>query len=193
MVAPKRWWIAPVVVLAVWLAGTAPGPALTPRPIPLNGIQDAAGLFSEQAVSKAREKIRLIKRRFGKDLVVQTFASPPDRYKGQKGREFAPQWAEKEFDDNRVDGVYILICKKPRLLEVAVGNVTRRKGVFTNENRNELVKVLLRKLRESSKAQRDGDEKKAQELRDQALLAGIEYVRQNMKPVPGAGAQVPNR
>src|SRR5262245_25402539 len=98
MIPITRWLTAVGLVLAGWLVAAAPSIAQPPtkRPVPLGGVKDSAGLFSEQAVSKAREEIREIKRRTGKDFVVQTFENPPDRYKGREPKQFAPEWAQRE-------------------------------------------------------------------------------------------------
>jgi len=45
--------------------------AITPR------VDDKAGVFSADAVRKADQAIKEIKRRFNKDLVIETYESPP--------------------------------------------------------------------------------------------------------------------
>ena len=62
-----RWLTALGVLLAGWLVVTAPTLGQPPnrRPVPLGGIDDAAGLFSQTAVRKAREEIQEIKTRTG--------------------------------------------------------------------------------------------------------------------------------
>src|SRR5262249_8983643 len=154
----------------------------TKRPVPFGGVKDSAGLFSEQAVSKARDQIQEIKRSTGKDFVVQTFAQPPEEYilgKDDKGRPKVDtaRWAADEFANNRVDGVYLLISKRPPKLRVELGRNTQRQGEFTIAERDELAKQVVKELEQSNAA---GDAKKAQELRDRALLDAVAYVRQNM-------------
>jgi hypothetical protein len=195
MIPITRWLTAVGLVLAGWLVAAQPAAAqATKRPVPLGGVKDSAGLFSEQAVSKARDEIQQIKRNTGKDFVVQTFPEAPERYvfekndKRQVKRE-SERWAQDEFDKNRVDGVYVLICRKPTILWVELGRNTQRQGEFTIAERDELAQLMLRKFTESSKAK--DDPKKAQELRDQALLEAVAYVRQNMTRAPGAAAAPP--
>jgi hypothetical protein len=188
MVPYHRWFTALGLALAGWLALAAPAAAQKNKPVPLNGVDDKAGLFSDQAISKARNEIQEIKRRTRKDLVIQTFPNPPERYKGQRPEAFMSSWAKRNFDDLGVDGVYVLICKSPPYVQVAVGTVTSKTGAFTAAERDELAKLILSRLDEVPKIRKaagpDADkkavEKKMQEARDQALLAAVTYVRENM-------------
>src|SRR5438270_8221110 len=115
-------WLQPVgLVLLGCLFTAEPAAAQRTKPIPLGGVKDSAGLFSQQAVDRARRDIEDIKRESKKDLVIETFENPPAKYQGKNPQDFQREWAETNFNDHRVDGVYVLISKKPRILQAAVG------------------------------------------------------------------------
>src|SRR5262249_47801538 len=134
------------------------------------------------AVRRAKDKIQDIKREARKDLVIESFETPDPQYKGKKVSEFADQWAVANFKEHRVDGIYVLICKKPTILRIALGHTTQDTGVFTARQRDELKDVMLAKLKESHAAEEKGDQKKAQQLRDDALLAGVDFVSTHIRP-----------
>src|SRR5262245_52969426 len=132
----KRWLMPTAFVLTCFLAGAGQATAQKQtRPVPLGGIDDHGGFFSADAVAKAKSEIAEIKRRFKKDLVIETFVNPPAKYKGKDYKEYAAEWSESNASRLEVDGVYVLICKEPRILRVLLGNQTRSRGYFTNTDR----------------------------------------------------------
>jgi uncharacterized membrane protein YgcG len=140
-----RWWIAWGLVLAGGL--TAAQPAGPPRK-----VQDDAGLFSAQAKERANEQIAEIRRRFGKDLTIETVASV-DRPKAldTKDREavarFFDEWAAQRFQNQRVNGVLVLVVREPRILRIVVGRKTRESGLFTKNDRVELANQMVARLK----------------------------------------------
>src|SRR5947209_2954728 len=64
-------------------------------------VRDEAGLFSATAKEKADADIAAIKNKFNKDLFVETKKQEPPA-------NFAT-WAEKRAQEERVNGVYIVI------------------------------------------------------------------------------------
>jgi uncharacterized protein len=136
-------------------------------------VKDDAGFFSESAIRKANEGIREIERRFHKDLLIETFLTPPDdeankvRQMDKAERErFFNEWALRRARDEGVNGIYVLICKAPAHLEVEVGNKTRQQA-FTMANRDHLRDLLAERFR-------------AKEY-DRGLLEAVDYVRDSIE------------
>src|SRR6516165_7140563 len=116
-------WLQPVgLVLLGCLFTAEPAAAQQTKPVPLGGVKDRAGLFSPQAVERARDQIAILKRATKRDLVIETFEHPDPKYKGKDVDEYAESWTLENYKDHRVDGVYVLISKKPKILRVALGN-----------------------------------------------------------------------
>lgn len=93
-----------------------------------NGVVDNAGFFSKQTVASADEKIASIKKQFGQDVLIETFATVPADMKAnyerldKAGRErFVESWFTERARANRVNGVYVLICKNPSMLRIRAG------------------------------------------------------------------------
>ncbi|MBE7413507.1 MAG: TPM domain-containing protein [Leptospiraceae bacterium] len=80
-------------------------------------VSDTAGMFHNEAVSSANQKISEIQSKFGKNLVIETFPE----IKNFHPSEFALQRAREK----KVNGVYILIAKKEKKIEIKVGSKTR--------------------------------------------------------------------
>jgi uncharacterized membrane protein YgcG len=108
-------------------------------------IQDEAGFFSPGTVEKANAAVRDLRRRFKKEVVVESFKEvPADRAAGVDLKEAAARskffaaWAEERRKTLQLDGVNILICKNPMNLQVAATST----GAFA-EQRDEIAKLLL--------------------------------------------------
>jgi uncharacterized membrane protein YgcG len=160
-----RCWTAWGLLLAGGLAAAQPAGA--PRK-----VQDDAGLFSAQAREKANEQIAEIRRRFGKDLAVETVASVArPRTLDTKDREavarFFDEWAARQFQDQRVNGVLVLVVREPPILRIVVGRKTREGGLFTKNDRVELTKQMVARLK-AGKA-------------DEALTAATAFVLRAMQ------------
>ncbi|MCC6418888.1 MAG: TPM domain-containing protein [Gemmataceae bacterium] len=183
MLATTRWLGALTLTVFGFLVAAGPAAAQKNQSVPLGGVRDAAGLFSDAAVAKARREIEEIKRRTGKDLVIETIEKTP-----KKDADSRRELTVSNARDLRVNGVYVLISREPHFLEVVVGNKTRSLGSFTTENRNRLAQIMLAKLKESASTK---DEKRARELRDAALLDGVAYVRTNMVAPPPVASKAP--
>ena len=114
-------------------------------------VKDEAGFFSPEAVKKAIHEIVAIDQRYAKELVVETFKEiPADRkkdYSPDKRKEFFYKWAQERARANKVNGVYVLICKDPPHLQVEVGNETQKKA-FTIKDRDKMAQMLLKQFRE---------------------------------------------
>jgi hypothetical protein len=129
-------------------------------------VRDEAKLFSEKAIEEANAIVAKIKEKHLKDLLIETMGEGP-------AAKEAAKWASERAKNAKVDGVYIVITKKPRHFEVVVGNKTRESGLFTIADRDELARILKGNLGKD---------------RDEALLLVAKYTldalnkRTNTKP-----------
>lgn len=113
-------------------------------------VRDGAGFFSAETVNKANAVIQEIKERFGKDLLIETVKTVPEG-KEQEARNTDPnvrrrffsEWARERARQARVNGVYVLICRQPGHLEVAVGNKTKQSGEFSAQAQSRLNQLLV--------------------------------------------------
>jgi hypothetical protein len=133
-------------------------------------VNDEAKLFSEAAKEKANKEIAEIKRRYRKDLLIETLARPKGGAAAKLSKDerakFFTRFADERARAARVDGIYALISVEPRYVEVVSGEATRRKGIFTDENDLALAKKLIAKLSAGQP--------------DEALLDGVAYVSQTL-------------
>ncbi len=115
-------------------------------PVP---IKDEARYFSAAAVEKGNATIRDIRRRFHKDVLIETFPQvPAERSRGidmndkEARRKLFSAWAADRQKEAGRDGINVLICKDPMSLEVAAGPQTGQ-NAFPAANRAKLAEVLL--------------------------------------------------
>src|SRR5262245_27911627 len=85
-------------------------------------VEDNAGFFSADAVSKANAIIAQTNRDSGKDLYIETQPSIPAEMKArynpdQRGQFFA-SWADERGKAMQVNGVIVLICRDPAYVQV---------------------------------------------------------------------------
>jgi hypothetical protein len=117
------------------------------------GLVDEAHFFSADEIKRAQQDLDLIAHRFGRDLRIETFASPPeadkDRMRSANGEERAGyfrSWAQKRARAAGVNGVMVLICRDPSYLYVNVADDAR--GVITTDEEKRLRETLLAKFRD---------------------------------------------
>ncbi len=167
----RTWFPLAALFLAGWFGG---GVALAQPAKTARTVQDDLGLFSAEAKAKANAEIARIKKDHHKDLMVET-AHPPKQPKDLDFNDnpavdrFIDSWAKDKFKNEQINGVHVLIIAENKLhkLRVGVGAETLKEGLFTNINRDE----LLRKIQEMLKA---GD-------KNGALLAATGYVADAMQ------------
>lgn len=127
-------------------------------------VLDTAQLFSDAAREEANRRLAEIKSRTGKDLVIETLSElkgvPEDK---QERSRFFEKVVQERASNFGVEGVYVLICRKPGYVQVGVGEATRREGWFSNAQRKELRDILLKNLKEKKY--------------DEALREGVNYVQ----------------
>jgi hypothetical protein len=180
-------WL-PAVSLTVVLLGAPPLPAQealggavgTPaarawddlRDSPALAVNDRAGFFSADAVTRARAAIRQFRRDYHRDLFIETFPHVPDTDRKEvsglwtRGRErYFADWATKRARAVGVDGVYVLVCKEPKHVHVLVYPDAPEQA-FTADNAKTLRKRLEKQLPRSP---------------DDALGDAVDFVRDTVK------------
>ena len=161
-----RWTLLPALLIGAFLA-TGRAAAAVPQ------VNDAAHLFfSEDAIRKADAEIKEIKRQHKLDLLIDVLPTVPAEDEAEansKDRElkdnFYKKWARRRAEEAGVNGVYVLITKKPAHLIVEVGNKTGKR-TFSLADGEKLQSMLLRKFRD--------------EKFDEGLLEGVDYVRKTI-------------
>jgi len=159
------WTLLPALLIGGLLA-TGRAAAAVPQ------VNDAAKFFSSDAIRKADAEIKEIKNRHKLDLVIDTLPAVPagdEAEASSKDREvkksFYEKWARRRAEEAGVNGVYVLITKKPEHLIVEVGNRTGKRA-FTVADGEKLQSILLRNFRDKKF--------------DEGLLEGVAYVRKTI-------------
>ena len=138
-----------VAALAAGLVLTGYAGAVAPE------IKDEAKFFKPEVVKKANADIREIMRKYGRDLLIETFPTPPgdkaeaDKVKAMSAEErtrFFQKWATERATDAVVNGVYILVCKEPAHVRVVV--TPKAHSVFDKAFEEKLSAALLKNFRE---------------------------------------------
>src|SRR5262249_7474656 len=119
-------------------------------------IKDHAGLFSATALSRAAADIKTIRSDLGQEVTVETFPRlPPGKVKqftamSQEARkQFLDEWLRERMKAAQTDGVFLLICRDPHVLEIGTGEKARQKD-FTPAKRDELFKLMTGKFKENN-------------------------------------------
>src|SRR5947209_3815693 len=108
-----RW--TPVLCILILAAGLVPtGPARAVFP---PAIKDDGKFFKAETLEKANKKIREIYENYKKDVVVETIESlTADQEKLLKEEGKTKFFAKLALDRSKVvgvNGIYIVLCKKP--------------------------------------------------------------------------------
>ena len=165
-------FVAPATLLAMLLTSAV---ARAGEP----GVRDDARILQPDTVSNVDRQLAAIKQQFGKDVVVETVGTIPEEkqqaFSSQPKQRFYEEWITSEGRRLNVDGLLILIVRRPGHLQVGVGSQTRKRA-FTAEDRDELV----RRMAEAFK----------QRAFDRGLLEGVQFVNErmarNLKMAPAA-------
>jgi uncharacterized membrane protein YgcG len=140
-----RWLVLPAF-LVIFLALCRPAAAVFPPP-----VKDGAKMFTKEGLEKADKMIKEIYRKFKKDVVVETYAEVPADLakkledKGEKA--FFAEWASQRAKELGVNGIYLLVSKKPRYLYIEIDGATRKKA-FTSADRKTMEKKLFAAFKE---------------------------------------------
>ncbi len=157
--------VIPALLLA-WLGLTSPAAAAFK-------VKDDGKFFSKDAIDKANDKIAQIKRDYNKDLAIETYESVPedDRAEAKKeGRKYFAAWAKRRYKSLDVGGIYVLLVKDPRTIEINSGTRTDLKA-FTARERKEARDLLVKHF---EKKDFDG-----------GLLAMVNYVDRTLEETVG--------
>src|SRR5437868_6306901 len=123
-----RRWLGVLLVCACW-PGTAAELAAAEY------IHDEASLFSAAARERAEENIERLVERFHVEIVVESFAEMPAKWQEQRKTaaddKVMAQWAQERAAKR--DGVYILICREPMLVQIVVGAAAVERGFSHND------------------------------------------------------------
>jgi uncharacterized membrane protein YgcG len=140
-------------------------------------VWDEAHFLKLQTIDPVDQVLNDIQSRFGKDLMIETFASIPDDLKPNLQKDgkdkFYEGWSVSEGQELGINGLLILITGDPPHIQVTVGLDTRKKA-FTLADRDELLEVLANAFR-----QKDFDG---------GILRAAQFVRDRMTRNMAAGA-----
>jgi uncharacterized membrane protein YgcG len=151
---------------------------------PAPAVRDGAELFDAATESQVQAIAQQLKKEHKKDLIIESFNGTPTTLKGQYTeanrleflRDYFRKWAGQRAGELKVEGVYVLICRQPRYLQVEVDGQTLKKA-FTAEDRGHLRDQLSRSFKKDQ--YNDG------------LLQGAQYVKSAMdRHLRGAGIPV---
>lgn len=140
-----RWRIIPALLSVCFLSASTSASAA--------GVRDEAGFFRKKVLEKADDEIAIIKQKYHKDLIIETFKAMPADIKARYSEKDAKahqeafvEWTRERARALRVNGICVLICREPPHVEVGVGAETS-KSAFTVADRDELRKKLVDKFR----------------------------------------------
>jgi uncharacterized membrane protein YgcG len=123
----------PALALLAWLllAGTAG--AVFPPP-----VKDDGKFFTKEGLEKANKKIKDIYQKYKKDVVVETINDLTEeqkkKLKDDKETKFFGSLAHGRITDLGINGIYVVISRSPRFLQIDMDTDTRKKA-FTNNDR----------------------------------------------------------
>ncbi|HEV8293246.1 MAG TPA: TPM domain-containing protein, partial [Tepidisphaeraceae bacterium] len=171
----RRVGISFLLVLSwMWIYRLPDGSALAE-------VKDETGLFSSSAIKQADQATRQIKQKYGKEMLVEVFAEIPAELRGQyspdRKDQFFADWIKRRFQDLKIDGIYVLICRTPSHIQVDAGGKTRERA-FTSQNIDQLTNILATRFRNKEF--------------DQGLLDAINYVDRTLAANLGTASASPN-
>jgi hypothetical protein len=159
------------LLTAAWLGLTAAGARADEDASP--DVKDGAGLFTPDAVEQAERAIAKVRELYHLDLTVETVpALPPLDHKWlyfldrRQRNAFLEKWARDRAKAAGVNGVFIVICNRPRDVRVVVWPPERERS-FTAADCERVRSFLVRRLQTGSP--------------DEALLATITEVADELE------------
>jgi hypothetical protein len=116
------------------------------------GIKDDAKFFDAKAVEKALDKVYALAYQYKIDLFIDTVAEVPADKKAnvkvmtaRERGQFFSTWAQQRARAAKVNGLYLLICRQPGNIQVAVAAKFRK--VFDDRARNRLRDLLVKEFK----------------------------------------------
>lgn len=178
----KGWAILAALLVGGVLA-VAPPALAEAAPAELPGrmqIHDEAGLFSDDAKDQAEKRMSDTKFHHGLHFTVDTHKAIPESKKAQYNPDqkarFFKEWAKELARGDRAKGPYVLICMNPGWTEVVVDEESVNRG-FSHTKASELKAIFNSALIDAGKK----PPTERTPVRDAALLAGTNFVVDNMK------------
>jgi uncharacterized membrane protein YgcG len=114
-------------------------------------VKDDGKFFNPASLEAANKKVRAIYEKYHKDVVIETLESLTAEQEKELEKEgkakFFAKLADTRIKALGVNGVYILVTKKPHRVQVETDPDTR-KTAFSNEDRNEVVKRIIARFKE---------------------------------------------
>jgi hypothetical protein len=112
-------------------------------------ISDDGHFFSAEAIKRGNAQIHDLMKNFGRDLLIETFATAPkdqlDKLKAmaaEERRKYFHGWATDRAQSAVVNGIYIMVCKDPPHVQVEI--TPKASAVFDKATRDQLVQELLK-------------------------------------------------
>jgi len=154
-----------LMLALAWLVAVGPARAVFPPE-----IKDGAKFFKTETVEKANKKIKELYQKYKKDVVIETLASVPTelekKFKDDGREKFFTTYALDRIKALGVNGIYILLVKKPGRLQIEMDSDTR-KTAFKNTDRNKVREAMIKGLKD--------------EKYDDALTNGLEGIETALK------------
>lgn len=123
------------------------------RPVVVREVKDYASFFGPEAVKKANADLQAIPPEPGRDVAIETFPTLPpgkvqlvEKMKTADREKYYKGWAEERAKQGKLDGVLVLITRRPGHVEVEVYGGQARK-LITPADVNRLSNALLARFR----------------------------------------------
>jgi hypothetical protein len=120
--------------LEIFGEGAKREPKADAPPNLLRTVKDEAGIFGPDALAETNATVQKIMAQHHKELFIETVAEGPEKDK-------ATQWARERSNELKVDGVYLVIAKKPGFYRIIVSKKTFAK-LFKQDDIVEMEKIL---------------------------------------------------
>jgi uncharacterized membrane protein YgcG len=114
-------------------------------------VKDEGKFFSKEALEKADKRIRAIYEKYKKDVILETataLSAEQSKKMDEDGKnKYFARLANDRSKAVGLNGVYILIYKKPQHLQIHMDPDTQKK-MFTAANRKTLTERLVAKFKD---------------------------------------------
>jgi uncharacterized membrane protein YgcG len=136
-----RWTL--IAALLALLGLIAPAWAVYPPT-----IKDDGKFFGKEGTEKVNKKIRAIYENYKKDVIVETIAAlTPEQAKKleeDKPTKFFAKLASDRSKELGLNGIFILICKKPTYLQIHMDPATQKKAFTASDRAATRGKIIAR-------------------------------------------------
>lgn len=113
-------------------------------------VKDEGKFFTAETLDKANLKIRAIYEKYRKDVVIETIPELTADQKKKLESDSKTKFFGKLAHDNAarlgLNGIYVLIVKKPTHLQVHMDPETQKKA-FTANDRKELIDTMIARFK----------------------------------------------